>query len=239
VEKYPQPEGTNPFGHAGACSDQVVVQWDNQAAAMAAKSGSAIVLAGGRSSRMGSDKGALPWGEATILERVVAELSAAFDDLVVVAGASQAAAMPGSSAAGARVVLDTGAFEGPVQALRLGLATVRAEVAFACACDLPFLNARLALALLNMAAGHDAAMPLVQGRLQVLHAGYRKSCMPALDAMIARGARKLQDLAAQLDVRRVGEDELRPYDSDLLSFFNVNTPEDYAHALRLRAKSSP
>ena len=71
---------------------------------------------------------------------------------------------------------------------------------------------------------------MVHGRLQVLHAAYRKSCLPALDAMIARGDRRVQDLAPALDARIVSEAEVVPYDPQLLSFFNVNTPEDLARA---------
>ena len=194
---------------------------------------SAIVLAGGRSSRMGANKAALAWGGGTMLERVLAELSRGFDDLVVVAGPRLSAAASALTGAAARIVSDRGEFEGPVTALRLGLATVHAEVAFVCACDLPFVNATLALELCDMVAGHDAAIPVVQGRVQVLHAAYRKSCVPALDSMIGRGARKLQDLAPMLDARMVAEGELRAHDPELLSFFNVNTPEDYARALRL------
>ncbi len=198
----------------------------------------AIVLAGGRSSRMGADKAGMPWGGATMLERIVARLSRGFADVVVVAGVNQGAAVSASLGAAARVVTDIEPFEGPVGALRLGLDAVHADVAFACACDLPFLNIDLALALCQGAANHDAAIPLIEGRPQVLHAAYRKSSLPALDAMIARGARKLLELAPLLDVRALSAEEIRRYDPELLSFFNVNTPEDYARALRLAGKES-
>ena len=200
---------------------------------------SAIVLAGGRSLRMGADKAALHWGGVTMLEHIAAELARGFDDLVVVAGPRQDAPVTALSSGAARLVSDSAPFEGPVTALRLGLATVHAEVAFVCACDLPFINVELALALCDMAVSHEAAIPVVQGRLQVLHAAYRKTCMTALDAMIGRGARKLQDLASLLNARMVAEDELRAHDPELLSFFNVNTPEDYAHALRVAGKPVP
>lgn len=194
---------------------------------------SAVVLAGGRSSRMGADKAAMAWGAETMLGRVVAELSHCFEELVVVAGPRQDAAAIALSGAAARVVRDSQPFEGPVAALRLGLARVHAEVAFVCACDLPLVSARLALALCEMAVGHDAAIPVVQGRLQVLHAAYGKSCLPALDAMIRRGTRKLQELPPLLDARIVAENELRAHDPELRSFLNVNTPADYTRALRL------
>jgi molybdenum cofactor guanylyltransferase len=200
---------------------------------------SAIVLAGGRSSRMGADKSALRLGGLTIIERMVAELTRGFDEVVIVAGARAVAPASLLAARSVRILRDPVPFEGPVKALRLGLEAIGAEVGFACACDLPFVNVRLAAQLCEMAAGHDAAIAKIAGRLQVLHAGYRKSCLPAIDAMIARGERRLQHLALLLDARIVGENEVLPYDPELLSFFNVNTPEDYAQARKLAAKLAP
>lgn len=197
---------------------------------------SAIVLAGGRSSRMGVDKAALRLGGVTILEGLVVKLARGFDEVVIVAGAG-GVALPSKLAPGSvRLLRDPVPFEGPVNALRAGLAAIGAEVGFACACDLPFLNVRLAAELCAMAAGHDAAIARIAGRLQVLHAAYAKSCLPALDAMIGRGERRLHDLVPRLDARIVDEDEIRSYDPELLSFFNVNTPEDYARAQDLSAK---
>ncbi len=202
---------------------------------MKPKRRSAIVMTGGRSLRMGADKAKLPWRGITMLEWIVAELAHAFEDLVVVAGLNQdmaGLALPGI----ARVICDTEPFQGPVRALRVGLTAVQAEVAFTCGCDLPFLNPGLAAALCDMTAGHDAAIPMVGGRLQVLHAAYRKSCLPALDAMLQRGERALHKVASALNSRIINEDELRRYDPELLSFFNVNTPEDYGRARRLGGK---
>ena len=199
---------------------------------------SAIVLTGGRSARMGSDKVALSLDGGTILQRIVHRLRLCFDDIVLVAGTHQQAALSGLGAADVRTVWDAKPWQGPVKALHLGLATARAETAFACACDLPMLDTGVALALCDLARGHDAAIARVDGRLQMLHAAYRKSCLAALDSMIANGNRRLRELAPMLDVRLVNEDELRRYDPQLLSFFNVNTPEDYARALRLAGKAS-
>jgi len=185
---------------------------------------------------MGADKAALPWGGRTMLEGVIERLAGGFDELVVVASVNQGAPAPALPGIAVRMVSDPEPLQGPVKALRMGLAAVQAEIAFACACDLPLINVGLALALCDMTSGHDAGIPVVQGRLQVLHAAYRKSCLPALDAMIERGERTLHKLAPSLNVRFVNEDELRRYDPELLSFFNVNTPEDYAQAQRLGGK---
>jgi molybdopterin-guanine dinucleotide biosynthesis protein A len=178
---------------------------------------------------MGADKTALRIGGATMLERVVARLAVSFAEVVVIA----ATAVTDASALSqpfVRIIRDSKPFEGPVKALRVGLTNVHSEVAFACACDLPLVNAALAAGLCAMAERRDAAIPLIHGRLQVLHAAYRKSCLPALDAMLARGGRRLRDLAPALDARIVGEAEVLAQDPQLLSFFNVNTPEDHARA---------
>jgi molybdopterin-guanine dinucleotide biosynthesis protein A len=193
----------------------------------------AIVLAGGRSSRMGADKAALTWRGTTMLQWIVAELGRRFEPVVVVASANHNEVASGLAGTAAPIIRDQELFEGPVKALRLGLATTQAEVAFVCACDLPFLNRELARTLCAMAAGHDAVIPLVRGRMQVLHAVYRATCLPVLDAMIGRGVSRLQAVVPHLGARIVNEDEMRAFDPELLSFFNVNTPEDYHRALQM------
>ncbi|MHB8381996.1 MAG: molybdenum cofactor guanylyltransferase [Candidatus Binataceae bacterium] len=193
---------------------------------------SAIVLAGGRSSRMGQRKAELRFGESTMLERIVGELGKHFGDIVIVAASAGA---DSSLAANACVTMihDEIAFEGPVLALARGLEAARTDAAFACACDLPMLDARVAAALLAMLPGYGAAIPFVGDRLQPLHAAYGREAASALRAMHARGEDRLSAIAGVVRTRRVGETELRALDPELKSFINVNTPADYARALRL------
>jgi len=193
---------------------------------------SAVVLVGGGSSRIGRHKATLPLGGTTLIERLVAELRRAFTDIVVVAAPeSFAEALP---ALDATVIRDEVPFAGPAQALLLGLRSVSHDAAFACACDLPMLNADLAAWLGSLLEErNDAVIPVVDGCLQVLHAVYRKRCAIVLERMLARGGRSLGGLVPLLDVRSIGEEELRRLDPELRSFFNLNTREDYAAALRL------
>ena len=200
------------------------------------RSSGVIVLAGGRSSRMGTDKAALEWNGATMIEHTAAALARAFDRVLVVAGEHQSAIMsrlPGTVG----VIYDAAPFEGPVPALRLGLDAIGADTVFACGCDLPFICPELARELCAMAEGHDAAIPVVEGRMQVLHAAYRQSCTSALRSMIRLGERRLHAVVPLINARLVNEDELRPYDPRLLSFFNLNTPAQYRDARRMAAVS--
>jgi len=194
---------------------------------------SAIVLVGGRSSRMGRHKAMLPFGGTTLIERLIAELRRVSDDIVVVAAPESVpeSALPPLDV---RVVRDEVAFAGPAPALLAGLRFVRREVAFACGSDLPMLGAQLAAQLCSMLEEHDdAVIPVVAEHPQVLHAVYRRRCVGALETMLARSDRRLYAIDRLVKVRRVEENELRRFDPELRSFFNLNTPEDYAAALGL------
>ncbi len=194
---------------------------------------SAVVLVGGRSSRMGRHKAMLPFGGKTLIERLIAELRRVSDDIVVVAAPESVpeARLPPLDV---RVVRDEVAFAGPAQALLAGLRSIRREVAFACGSDLPMLGAQLAAQLCSMLEeSDDAIIPVVAERPQVLHAVYRKRCTGAIETMLASGNRRLYTIGQLVKVRRVEEIELRRLDPELRSFFNLNTPADYAAALGL------
>jgi molybdenum cofactor guanylyltransferase len=203
------------------------------------KSASVVILAGGRSARMGQPKAMLRLGGITLIERTVIELARAFDDIVVVAAPeSEAIELPALGAV--TIVHDESAYQGPVGALARGLRAVRHELAFACSCDLPMLRSEVASWMLSLTDEHDAAaIPQIGERLQTLHAVYRRRCADALDAMLARGEHRLTTVADTVNARIVSEDEYRRADPDALSCFNINTPEDYARAVKLTAAKTP
>ncbi|SRR5579875_994034 len=191
----------------------------------------AIILAGGRSSRMGRDKATLPLGGRTLVERVVAELRRAFSPIIVV-GAMPSEQSPVIDEAAADIILvrDRVAGQGPVHALRRGLEAAGGDYGFVASCDLPMLRAAVALKLCAMLGPHDAVIPRIGGRLQMLHAVYRGRCLGALAEMEDIGERRLHTIVERIDAQIVGESEMRAVDPKLESFINVNTPEDYARA---------
>ena len=191
---------------------------------------SAIILAGGRSSRMGRLKASLNFGSSTLLERIVAEMKRAFNDIVIVASPVDLIQITG-----VRTIHDRAAYPGPVDALERGMLAMTNEIGFACSCDVPFVSADLALALTGMLGAHDAVIPHVDGKLQTLHAVYRKKCAKVLATMRAKGEHRLHEIVKFAKRRIVPEDELRALDPkvDMRSFFNVNTPEDYQRALKM------
>lgn len=196
----------------------------------------AIVLVGGQSSRMGQPKAALDFGGIPLLTRIVIELRRRFDEIVIVA-APVSEGQPRIEIPGLKVIHDETAFAGPLDALRRGLSAVDQDVAFACSCDLPLLNSDVAAGLVAMLDDFDAVIPEVGGKLQPLHAVYRKRCASAIESLAARGEKRLTASASAINARKVGEEEIRKIDPQLNSFFNVNTPEDYRRALELAGLS--
>jgi molybdopterin-guanine dinucleotide biosynthesis protein A len=192
----------------------------------------AIVVAGGRSSRMGQSKASLDFGGVPILTRIIAELRRRFAEIVVVAAPESAGLLP-AIPHGVLLLRDETPFLGPADALRRGLEASTFDAAFACSCDLPLLDADVAATLVEMLDAFDAVMPEIGGRLQPLHAVYHKRCARALAAMGARGESRLTAIAEEIVLRRVGEHKLREFDPELRSFLNINTPDEYQHALRI------
>ena len=139
---------------------------------------SAIILAGGRSSRMGRPKAELPFAAGTMLDYIVAEMLRVFDDLVVAVAEPQAVCM------GRHMARDrsktASRIAARLSALEHALRKIEFDRAFVCSCDVPFVNGDLARRLCDMLGDDDVLIPHVDGKLQMLHAVYRKECAKIL-----------------------------------------------------------
>lgn len=195
-----------------------------------------IILAGGRSRRMGQDKGRLPFGGTTLLAWVIRRVALACRPVIVVA--RTASDYPGS---GATVIADQWPDAGPLGGLYTGLSAVDTTNAAVVACDLPFVQPALLAGLTGLASGWDAVVPLVSGRMQPLCAVYHRAVAQTAETMLRRGDRSVRQLLAQPDlrVRQVSAEELRVWDPELQSFANINTPDDYERARETLTRSAP
>ena len=187
---------------------------------------SAIVLAGGRSSRMGRPKALLPFDGVPLIVHIVSMLRDVVGDVIVVAAPGQdLPALP------VRIVRDEVPHQGPVGGICYGLRAARGEAAFVTSCDSAFLNPDVIARLFEARAGYDVVVPHWAGRLQPLHAVYAATVLPQLEAQLARGELRPVSLFERVPTLRIEEDELRRIDPGGWSVFNMNTPEDYARAL--------
>jgi molybdenum cofactor guanylyltransferase len=196
---------------------------------------SAIILAGGQNRRMGRPKAALPFGNCTILERLIAELGTGFADIMIITAPEQSGAMPIEHLLpgphSVRVLHDRIAYQGAAVALARGLAAAANEVAFVCSCDLPLLRIELAHALCGMLNGYEAVIPDVDGKPQPLCAVYRRCVAGSIEAQLRSGENRLTRVVTRLKSYSPGDLELRRIDPELYSFMNVNTREEYDRAL--------
>ncbi len=186
----------------------------------------AIVLAGGRSTRMGRAKALLPFAGETLLERVVRRLAPLVEELLVVAAPGQD--LPEVSAT---IVRDPVPHLGPVAGLAAGLSAARARVAFVTSCDAPFLNADLVRWMLEESEGWDVVVPEWDGRLNPLHAVYSTALAGPYRRLLEQGGRRPVDLYPSLRVRHVSAEEVSRLDPEGRSFTNMNSPEEYERAL--------
>jgi molybdopterin-guanine dinucleotide biosynthesis protein A len=176
---------------------------------------------------MGTSKALLLFDGEPLIVHVVATLRRLFADVVVVAAPEQD--LPSMSV---RLVSDEVAYQGPVGGIYYGLTAVGSDAAFVTSCDSVFLNIDLIAHLLDQLPEHDVVVPHWEGRFQPLHAVYRRSVSPLLAEQLAHGQLRPVHLFDKVRLRRVDEDEIRRFDPEGSSFYNMNTPEDYAEALK-------
>lgn len=210
-------------------------------------SAAGVVLAGGRSSRMGTAKAALEWHGSSLLRHVTGVVARAVDGPVIVVRA------PGQElpelGPGVLVREDPEEGRGPLQGLAVGLAAAaeHAETAFVCSTDLPFLHVAYVRAVLRaFEAGPEGCpevvLPFVRGYRQPMAAGYRTSLAPRIEKLLEAGQSRPahlfdESLVRQLDdAALLADPQVADADPGLDSVLNVNEPDDYRTA---RSRPAP
>jgi molybdopterin-guanine dinucleotide biosynthesis protein A/molybdopterin converting factor small subunit len=188
----------------------------------------AVILVGGKSSRMGRAKALLPFDNEPLIAHVVRRLKSWFPEIIVVAAPDQE--LPELSAV---LVRDEIAYQGPVSGIYHGLKAATKDVCFVTSCDAPFLNFELIDHLLEQISEYDVVVPFWQERFQPLHAIYRTSVVPLLKEQLERGELRPIFLYDKVRTRKIQEAEIRRLDPEGLSFLNMNSPADYDAALQL------
>jgi molybdopterin-guanine dinucleotide biosynthesis protein A len=190
----------------------------------------AVILAGGKSRRMGTDKLSLRFGDETILTAVFGRFSAAFDHVYIsVAASGERASIPVSLQ-----IRDEYENCGPMAGLHAALKHTDGDGAFFVAADMPFADAKAALRIMELGSGHDVAIIRhANGYLEPLFAYYAKSMLPICERCLNGGRFSMLELLQDhdVDIRHITVNELDEYWSDDL-LFNINYPADYNGILR-------
>ncbi|MGC2049752.1 MAG: molybdenum cofactor guanylyltransferase [Gallionella sp.] len=186
----------------------------------------AIILAGGDSQRMGSDKANLLLDGRSLLQSVTATMRPMFPEVVV----SSRQHRPDIELP---QVCDDPSCTGPLAGLVAGLGHITTAWAFAVACDMPFVVPEVIELLAQRRTGRQAVVPVVQGYPQPLAAFYACDCREVIRAHLDSGGKNsLQAVLEKLDVCYVDEAEMMAADPGLRSFFDLDTPQDVARAKR-------
>ena len=182
-----------------------------------------VLLAGGKSRRMGVDKKNLVVGEQTLLERGLDVLHTTFQEVLVVI-AQDSPPLDVDALVLKDLVSDCGSLGG----VYTGLMQALTPYILVVACDMPFLDRAVIEQFLSRKTAADIVIARLAGRLHPMHAMYGKGSLPAMEEMILARQLKIQELVLHrsLRVQYITETDLLSIDSSWHSFQNVNTPAD-------------
>jgi molybdopterin-guanine dinucleotide biosynthesis protein A len=170
----------------------------------------------------GRDKAFLELGGRSLIEIVVGRMASMCAEVLVVAGDTRPYA-----GLGVPLVEDRFRGVGVLGGLHAGLTVAACDLTLAVGCDMPFLNPDLLRVFARWMEGFDVVVLRQGENVEPLHAAYRRTCLPALEAAIRAGERRIISFFPHVRVRYVTSGEITPFDPDLRSFRNVNTPQEW------------
>ena len=195
---------------------------------------SAIVLAGGKSRRLGKSKALVTLHGKTLIERVIERLTPLTSQLLIVTSPEQTGLLATDEA---EVLVDLYPSRGSLVGIYTGLMAARYSHSIVVACDMPFLNTELLRYLIELSQDFDAVVPrLGEEWIEPLHAIYARSCLDSINRQLERNQLQVNSCLDSVRVRYVERAECQRLDPQLLSFFNVNYPEDLDRAISLAAE---
>ena len=191
-----------------------------------------IVLAGGRSRRLGYDKVLETVGSRSLLEKVLDSVASLSSDIIIVTAEERAIPRLGDYP-NLKVVTDIYPGKGPLVGVYTGLRVSATHRNIVVAADMPFLSSTLLRYMVGLADGFDVVAPRVEDKVEPLHSVYTKGCLSVIEGMLERGELGVHKLLPLVNTRYVGVDEILKFDPERLSFFNINTEKDLRVAREL------
>ena len=193
---------------------------------------SCIVLAGGKSLRLGRDKVLETVGNRSLLQLVVCSVTSLSREVIIVAASEQT--IPQSiDCPKLRVVTDIYPGKGPIGGIYTGLATSTSFYNLIVASDMPFLNQDLLHYMIQLSVNFDLVVPRVGNLVEPLQAVYTKSCLAPIEQMMKQDKLSVNQLFRLVKTRYVEAEEIERFDLKHLSFFNINTKADLKRAREL------
>ena len=180
-----------------------------------------VILAGGKSTRYGTNKAFAEVQGVRLIERTIRVMGSVCPRLLLVTNTPAEYAylhLP--------MVEDRIKGLGPLGGIYTGLEVIDDENGLFVACDMPFLRGDLLRHIVTLRGDFDAVVPRVNWMVEPLHALYTKKCLPSIRRLIRSQELQTLKFFKNIRVRYIEEEDIRKIDPDLKSFFNINRPED-------------
>lgn len=193
---------------------------------------SCLILAGGKSVRLGRDKVLEKVGSTSLLEQVISRVDSLSKEIIIVTAEErtfpQLAERPKI-----RIVSDVFPGKGSLGGIYTGLVTSNSFYNLVIAADMPFLNQPLLRYMIEVSDGYDFVLPRINKFFEPLHAIYSKNCITPMESLLKQGRRVIIELFDFVKVRYIETEEINQFDPQHLSFFNINTKEDLKLARKI------
>jgi len=195
-----------------------------------------IILAGGKSLRLGRSKSLENIGGRSLIQWVVDCLAILSTEIIV--ATNQGEVFPCSSPVKIRMVADIYPGKGPLAGIYSGLRASSSSQAIIVGCDTPFLNVSLLAYMAKNIDQYDVVLPRIGEMVEPLCAVYSKSCLVSIKALLEQNKLRVSKLFGAVKVRYIEEGEINIFDPEHLSFFNINSQADLEKAKRLFAEKT-
>lgn len=184
-----------------------------------------VILAGGKSSRMGTNKSLLLIDHKPVIKHIVEELETCTDELVIIANEPTI-----YDFLHLKVYRDRYTDKGPLAGIETALYHVEADVFMLAACDMPFIHASIYTFLLEKFEQHDAIIPVYEKQMHPLAGLYKKSVLEKVQYQLENDILRVKSFFDQINVKYV--ENFQGISDKLLKkhFFNMNNPEEYQEA---------
>jgi len=193
---------------------------------------SCIILAGGKSLRLGYDKVLERVGNTSLLEQVVSRIDSISKDIIIVTAKERTFA-PLANHPKVKVVSDIFPGQGSLGGIYTGLKKSSSFYNLVVAADMPFLNEPLLRYIIEVSDGFDFVLPRVDNLYEPLHAVYSQNCITPIETILGQDKKVIIELFNYVKVRYIGAEEIDRFDPQHLSYFNINTKEDLERARKI------
>jgi molybdopterin-guanine dinucleotide biosynthesis protein A len=195
---------------------------------------SSIILAGGKSIRLGNDKVIERLGNKTLLEKVISRIDSFSQEIVIVTAEKRDFSQLSSNIK-IKTISDIFPGRGSLGGIYTGLVRSESFYNLVIGADMPFLNQKLLTYMIGVADGYDYVIPRIGQFYEPLHAIYSKNCISPIEALINQNRRVIVELFDYVKVRYVEAEEINRFDPEHLSFFNINTKKDLELARKIES----